>query len=188
MAARGGTAATAQHPLAAHEFAVVFAEVAGERTEAGISTIGAAGPFPDIAEQLADASALPCLRMQLVVIGEVAFDRLRGGGRFPFEFGGQAGAGPACAGIGFVVAEMTDRCVRIELAPATQGELAQQVVVPVQRMLPLLGLTQRPALAQPPAWIAVTTRVDEGAVLGLSGRSASACAGSSTRCTGDSLS
>ncbi len=175
MAARGGTAATAQHPLAAHEFAVVFAQIAGERTEAGVGAIGAAGPFPDISEQLADAPALPCLRMQLVVIGEVAFDRLRGGGRFPFELGGQAGTGPACAGIGFVVAEMTDRCVQIELAPATQGELAQQVVVPVQRMLPLLDLAQRPALAQPPAWIAVTTRVDEGAVLGVAERTFGEC-------------
>src|SRR5690348_7926912 len=54
---RTRAAAAAQHALAAHELAVVFAERAGPRPIAGIRQVRAARPFPDIAEQLAHAGA-----------------------------------------------------------------------------------------------------------------------------------
>src|SRR3546814_18970547 len=52
MAARSRDAAAAQHELAAHELAIIFADSAGRGAEAGIGTIGAAGPFPHDAEHL----------------------------------------------------------------------------------------------------------------------------------------
>src|SRR3546814_21146821 len=52
MAARSRDAAAAQHELAAHELAIIFADRAGRGAEAGIGTIGAAGPFPHAAEHL----------------------------------------------------------------------------------------------------------------------------------------
>ncbi|KAG1386812.1 hypothetical protein G6F59_016679 [Rhizopus arrhizus] len=75
MPARSGAAATAQHPLPAHELAVVFAQVAGERAETRIGPIGTLGPLPYIAEHLAQAIALPGLRVQVIVIGEMAAHR-----------------------------------------------------------------------------------------------------------------
>src|SRR3546814_12647321 len=52
MAARSRDAAAAQHELAAQELAIIFADRAGRGAEAGIGTIGAAGPFPPAAEPL----------------------------------------------------------------------------------------------------------------------------------------
>src|SRR3546814_5904150 len=43
--------AALEHELPAHELAVIFADRAFGRAEAGIGAIGAAGPFPDVAEK-----------------------------------------------------------------------------------------------------------------------------------------
>src|SRR6476620_2011760 len=48
----GDARAAAQNELAAHEFAVVLAQGAGQGMEAGVSEIGAGGPFPAVAEEL----------------------------------------------------------------------------------------------------------------------------------------
>ena len=50
--ARGGTGTTAQDVLVAHEFAVVLAERAWLGAVAGVRRIGAACPFPNVAEHL----------------------------------------------------------------------------------------------------------------------------------------
>src|SRR3546814_8029836 len=50
MAPGRGARPTLQHELAAHELAIIFADRAFYRSEAGIGQIGGAGPFPDIAE------------------------------------------------------------------------------------------------------------------------------------------
>src|SRR3546814_3251166 len=55
MAPGRGARPTLQHELAAHELAIIFADRAFYRSEAGIGQIGGAGPFPDIAEQVAQA-------------------------------------------------------------------------------------------------------------------------------------
>src|SRR3954466_2192600 len=52
MAARGRAAAAAQHLLIDHELAVILADNAFLRREAGIRLVGASGPFPDVAEHL----------------------------------------------------------------------------------------------------------------------------------------
>src|SRR3546814_10055825 len=50
----GRSAASAfQHELPRHELATIFADRACRRTKAGMGPIGAAGPFPYIAEHLA---------------------------------------------------------------------------------------------------------------------------------------
>lgn len=189
MIAGRGTAAAAQHPLAAHELAVVFTEVAVKRTEARVGAIGAGGPLPDIAEQLPQPTALPRPWVQVIVVGKMAARGLRRSGGLPLELAGQACSGPAGAGVGLVVAEVADRRMRIQLAPTTEGVLALQGIVPVQRVLPALGFTQRPAFAEPPARFAVPPASMKARYSALlTGRSASACAGSSTRCGGDSLS
>jgi len=115
------------------------------------------------------------VRVQLVVIGEMAVERLRCGGRFPFRFGRQPRLVPPRAGVGFVIAEVADRRMRIQRAPAAQGVFTLQVVVPVQRVLPAFGLAQGPAFTEPPARIAVAAGVDEGAVLAVAERAISEC-------------
>src|SRR5690349_8647488 len=52
---RGGARTAAQHPLPAHELAVVLAKRAGQGTEARIGDIGRGGPFPRIAVHLRQA-------------------------------------------------------------------------------------------------------------------------------------
>src|SRR3546814_14146495 len=55
----GRSAASAfQHELPRHELAIIFADRACRRTKAGMGPIGAAGPFPYIAEHLAKCSRL----------------------------------------------------------------------------------------------------------------------------------
>src|SRR5215469_7761755 len=49
---RRGAGTAAQHHLAAHEFAVVFAQSSGRGLETGIGKVGAGGPFPDVAKNL----------------------------------------------------------------------------------------------------------------------------------------
>src|SRR3546814_11757695 len=53
----GRSAASAfQHELPRHELAIIFADRACRRPKAGMGPIGAAGPFPSIAEHLAKCS------------------------------------------------------------------------------------------------------------------------------------
>src|SRR3546814_18277742 len=55
----GRSAASAfQHELPRHELAIIFADRACRRTKAGMGPIGAAGPFPYIAEHLAQCARL----------------------------------------------------------------------------------------------------------------------------------
>ena len=52
VTARGGAGTTAQNVLVAHELAVVLAERARRGTIAGVGRVGAACPFPNVAEHL----------------------------------------------------------------------------------------------------------------------------------------
>src|SRR3546814_13997183 len=58
MAARGRAAAAAQHELAAHKLAIIFADRARRGAETGIGAVGAAGPFPHAAEHLLQVGVL----------------------------------------------------------------------------------------------------------------------------------
>src|SRR5579884_3894381 len=55
--ARSGAARALQHELPRHELAIIFADRAFGRSEAGVGRKGALRPFPDIAEQVAAAGA-----------------------------------------------------------------------------------------------------------------------------------
>ncbi len=52
MNARCRAGTTAQDVLVAHEFAVVLAKCAGSSAVAGVGRVGAARPFPNVAEHL----------------------------------------------------------------------------------------------------------------------------------------
>src|SRR5690242_4905532 len=60
MPPRRRAACTLQHELAAHELAVVLADRAFGRCEAGVGTEGAPGPLPDIAEHSATRARYDC--------------------------------------------------------------------------------------------------------------------------------
>src|SRR3546814_292974 len=58
MAGRGDAGTAAQSHLVAHELAVVLANRARRRAEAGIGLVGALRPFPDVPDHLAGADHL----------------------------------------------------------------------------------------------------------------------------------
>src|SRR5690606_21053853 len=73
MALRGGTTAAAQDHLPGHELAVVLAQAAFERAEAGVGAVGAGCPFPNITEQLRRPfSRFGGDRLQMIAFKEVA--------------------------------------------------------------------------------------------------------------------
>jgi hypothetical protein len=91
----------------------------------------------------------------------------------PFEFGGEAVAGPAGEGVSFEEAEVADRGFG-EVAqglPAVEGEDAPagcvgRVTAPIEGGLPALGLEGVPAFGQPEFGAGIAVGLDEGKVLG----------------------
>src|SRR5690348_3189272 len=75
VALRRGAGTAAQHPLAAHELAVVLAQRAWQRTEAWIRYVGRGGPFPRVAVHLGEARAARRLRQPWRAVEQVALDR-----------------------------------------------------------------------------------------------------------------
>src|SRR3546814_618306 len=98
MAARGRAAAAAQHELAAHKLAIIFADRARRGAETGIGAVGAAGPFPHAAEHLLQVR-VAVLRRRLDRAGRIGLlartppDRKRGvwgkGGYVRVDLGGR---------------------------------------------------------------------------------------------------
>ncbi|MNE80892.1 hypothetical protein D3C80_1775020 [compost metagenome] len=132
MVPRCDATAAAQHHLAGHELAVVFAQAAGQRLEARVGAVGAGGPFPDIAEHLLrHLRIVRCGdRLQVVVVDEVALQRKLRCRHLPFRFRGQPCVGPAGVGVGLVEAQVADRCVEVQRARAAEGQLVPVVVLP----------------------------------------------------------
>src|SRR3546814_17426917 len=82
----GRSAASAfQHELPRHELAIIFADRACRRTKAGMGPIGAAGPFPYIAEHLAKCSRLFAGDRKSDVKGKSVSERVDLGGRRLFK-------------------------------------------------------------------------------------------------------
>ena len=112
---RAGT--TAQHVLVAHEFAVVLAQRAGSSAVAGIGRVGAAGPFPNVAEDLVKTFSrfLRCCgghynhRVKDFGLDEIAFDWTTQRRAFPFELNREAGACPVGKRVGFKVTNVRNR-------------------------------------------------------------------------------
>src|SRR3546814_9060762 len=82
-----------QHELPRHELAIIFADCACRRTQARMGPIGAAGPFPYIAEHLAKCSRLFAgararWRGPVPLIAAIGIESPCG--RFPFRFGRSA--------------------------------------------------------------------------------------------------
>ncbi len=102
-------------------------------------------------------------RVGVVAAEDVADDGHRCGMDFPFGFGGQAGAGPAGVGVGFVVADVDDGFGRVDRSEAGEGEdlPAVVVVVPVVGGVPAVGLHGGPAVGEPVCGGAVAAVVDE---------------------------
>src|SRR5690242_97353 len=92
MTRRGRQASAAKHHLIDHELAIVLGDGASRLSETGIRTVGAAGPLPSV--------AVPFIR-----------PGLRYGG-LHLELRRQPAASPACVGVGFVPAHVTDRRIR----------------------------------------------------------------------------
>ena len=117
MIGRGSATAAPQDHLPGHEFAVVLAQTAIQRLEAGVGAIGTAGPFPNVPKQLAGLIGRVSPtdhRREMVLLDKVACTRKTGSGHFPFGFGWQAGAGPAGVCVRLVKAQVTDGCLFID--------------------------------------------------------------------------
>src|SRR5262245_31772657 len=102
MTSRGGAGTAAQDVLVAHEFPVVLAKRAGSSTVAGVGRVGAARPFPNVAEHLNQVSMLLWFgrdirlcqgsggrrhRMEEFAFDEIAFNWTTQRSAFPFELG-----------------------------------------------------------------------------------------------------
>ena len=111
--------------------------------------------------------------MQVVAFKEVAAQWLVGGGDFPFRFARQPRTGPACEGIGLVIADVTDRCLQVQRAQATKGHLVPAGVLaqPVQRSVPAGLLDQVPAVRQPQLRAGITAVSDERQVFAVAHQS-----------------
>jgi hypothetical protein len=83
---------------------------------------------------------------------------------FPFRFGGQAGSCPCCKGVGFIEADMADRCGRINRTPPikTGGAPSTIFPAPVHGSGDAPGLSPGPAVRQPEAWLIVAAIGDKG--------------------------
>src|SRR5262245_29379746 len=73
----GGAGTTAQDVLVAHEFAVVFPERSWSGTITGVRRVGAARPFPNVAEHLLKSPAFRRLGFQPIIIGRMPMPRSR---------------------------------------------------------------------------------------------------------------
>ena len=110
MAVRRGAGAAPQHELVAHELAVIFADGAGGRLEAGIRQIGASRPLPHIAVHLLELVRVGIGRhgAQMTRAEGAPLDRKAARGHLPLEFGRQPLARPAGEGVHLVKAHMAD--------------------------------------------------------------------------------
>jgi hypothetical protein len=89
--------------------------------------------------------------MQRTRVQEIAGDRLLARDEFPFEFGGQPGAGPPRVGIRFEETQMAHGRMRVDVDHPVQRERAPRIAIafPVQRRLPLARDDGVPAKRQP---------------------------------------
>ena len=157
MAARRGAARALEHQLPAHELAIILADRAVGRSEAGVRGKGARGPFPDVAEQAVAGSRRYSARL-VELVAKIGIGR--SGEALPFGFGRKPRAGPARERVGFVKTDVGDRGGPIDLASPAKRELGP-VVAPVERtgdaFLPHPG----PAVRQPQGRRRIAAVVDE---------------------------
>src|SRR5579863_1248374 len=102
-----------QNKLVAHKLAVVFPDDSRLRLESRIGDVRARGPLPNITEDLLHSVTPGGLGMENIVFQHGAFYWHANRSHLPFRFCRQALAPPARIGIGFVIADVTDRLSRI---------------------------------------------------------------------------
>ncbi len=174
VAGGGDAGAAAQHELAGHELAVVLADRAARRLEPRIGGVGAAGPFPEVAEHLAQPRA-GGRRGGREPSGsrEIAGDRQAFRGMLPFGLGGQARARPGRIGFRLIEADVADGGRQIERPQPVQGHRAPADTLvlwgflPIERRNPVLGPGSSPALGEPEFRAPVTAVGHEGQPLGV---------------------
>src|SRR5689334_21508366 len=129
MPSRSGAARAPQYVLPAHELAIIFADRALRRCEAGVGGEGALRPFPDVAKDSTartrdDRSGL----VELVADHSIG----RGGEILPLRFGRKARARPACKRVGLEVADLRYRRGTIDFAATAEGEFGA-LFIPIER-------------------------------------------------------
>ncbi len=105
--------------------------------------------------------------MQQAGVERVAFDTYAGSSELPFLLGRQPCARPARVGIGLVVADVTDRGMLVNRAPAGQREFLLQRFRPVERPVPAFTHDCCPAIRQPELGLRICTVVDEVSIFGV---------------------
>ncbi len=103
---------------------------------------------------------------RVLIVEEHTVHRALRSGVLPLELGRQAGAGPRRVRVGFVVGDVYDRLVWVELAHPTErvdppAAGVVRMAIPVQRSLPALGLHPRPAVRLPQLGTSIAAVVDE---------------------------
>src|SRR5689334_440969 len=155
--ARGRAARSLQHELPAHKLAVIFADCACRRSEAGVGSEGALSPFPYIAENpAAGARKNGAGQVELVADHRVG----RGGEILPLALGRKARTGPAGEGVRLEKADVRDGRGPIDLASACQGEFIL-AVAPVEGRRDLFALNPVPSLGEPKRGRRITAIIDE---------------------------
>src|SRR4029077_5510389 len=154
---RAGT--TAQDVLVAHEFTVVLAKCAGNSAVAGEGRVGAACPFPNVAEHLNQVLMLLwSFRwdsgrysnegwMKQFSLDEIAFDWTIQRRALPFELSREARPSPVGIRVSFEIADVRDRLGLIDTAQTGECEIPPRpgVFCPVKRRVPTLFVHSHPA-------------------------------------------
>src|SRR6266567_5418507 len=120
MSKGGSAGAAAQDVLVAHELSIVFSDRPRPRLEVRIGRIGALGPFPHVAIHLRQApttgGSIGWSRVVQTTLNEIPFHGNMLCCHLPLGFSWEACIRPARIGIGFVVADVTDRLSFVYLA------------------------------------------------------------------------
>ena len=163
MPARGRARSAAEHALPAHELAIILADRAFGRLEAGIGAVRTAGPFPHIAEEGRAVGRRARLDRPSAV--ELVAPRriIRCSGGFPFCLGRQARARPARISVGLVKTDVRNRGRRIDRAAAIEPEARPPALapLPIERRGNPLGAHPGPAIGQPVPRILIAAIGDE---------------------------
>ena len=145
--------AAAKDMLPAHELAVVFTDGPGGWLKSRVRPVCARGPLLYVVVELAHLAAARCWCRGAGMEadwGETG-RRLRGRHYLPLGLGRQAGSGPASVGVGLVVADMDDRCVRVTDLAVAQSEDRSDAVAfrPVQGSPLAIGPVDGPSIGEP---------------------------------------
>src|SRR3954447_13526020 len=129
VAPRSRAARALEHQLPAHELAVIFADCAIRRGEAGVGSESALSPFPDVTEHpVTRPRGNRTGRVQLVAEARIG----RRGEAFPLCLRRQSRPGPAGECVRLIITDVCDGSGPVDVAAAAERELAVRPA-PVKR-------------------------------------------------------